>query len=138
MTVILAVDTSALLRRYVPDPHRALVLEEMTAAPTWCASEIARTELLLGLHRMAVTRYQREQLWRAARVDWDAFHVVPADAACLSRAADIGSAYGLGLVDSVHLAAADRLPRPVRYLTFDRRQIPAAAELGLEVVAPVD
>jgi hypothetical protein len=40
------------------------------------------------------------------------------------------------IVDAIHLAAADRLPRPARYLTFDRHQIPAAAALGFEVVSP--
>jgi uncharacterized protein len=44
----------------------------------------------------------------------------------------------LAVVDAIHLAAADRLPRPVRYLTFERQQIPAAAELGLEVLSPRD
>lgn len=136
--VHLALDTSALVRRYVPDPHRELVLEEMAVADSWCASELARTEVLLALHRMSVAPFQHQELWRSAREDWDAFHVVPLDGRCLSRAADLGAEFGLRLVDAMHLAAADRLPRPARYLTFDRRQIPAAAELGLEVVAPVN
>lgn len=133
---VLALDTSAIVRRYIPDAHRAFVLEQMEAATVWCASEVARTEVLLALHRMSVAPFQHEELWRAARADWDAFHVVPVDERCLSRAADLGATYGLRTVDAIHLAAADRLPRPVRYLTIDRRQIPAAAELGLEVVAP--
>jgi hypothetical protein len=37
----------------------------------------------------------------------------------------------------VHLAAADRLPRPATYLTYDRHQIPAAAGLGFDVRAPL-
>jgi predicted nucleic acid-binding protein len=134
---VLALDTSALVRRYVPDPERTLVLEAMAQADVWAASAMARTEVLLALHRMAIAPFQHEELWRSARADWDAFWVVPLDNRCLSHAADIGATFGLRLVDAVHLAAADRLPRPVRYLTFDRRQIPAAAELGLEVVAPL-
>jgi len=134
----LAVDTSALLRRYVPDVHRDLVLSEMADAEVWCASVLARTELLVALHRLAMAPFQQEELWRAARADWDAFHVVPTDHRCLSRAADLGAQFGLRVVDAIHLAAADRLPRPLRYLTLDHRQIPAAAELGFEVVAPAD
>ena len=137
MTAALALDTTALVRRYVPDVDRGLVLDAMGAVDAWCASALARTELLLALHRMAMAPFQHEELWRAARADWDAFHVVPVDGRCLSHAADLGATYGLRLVDAIHLAAADRLPRPVRYLTFDRRQIPAAAELGLEVITPV-
>ena len=133
---IVALDTSALVRRYMPDPHRSLVVETMESADVWCASGMARTELLLALHRLAMAPFQHEELWRSARADWDCFHVVPVDQACLSRAADLGATYGLGLVDAVHLAAADRLPAPIRYVTFERRQIPAAAALGFEVVAP--
>jgi uncharacterized protein len=132
---VLALDTSALLRRYVPDPQRELVVSEMRAVSVWAASALVRTELLLTLHRLAMHPLQQEELWRVARADWDAFHVVPIDEALLAAAADIGATYGLRTTDAIHLAAADRLPRPVRYLTFDRRQIPAAAELGLDVVS---
>jgi predicted nucleic acid-binding protein len=66
--------------------------------------------------------------------DWDAFAVVPVDERCLAAAADIGANYGLKVVDAVHLAAATRLPRPVRYLTLDARQVSAAVALELEVV----
>ena len=135
---MLAIDTSALLRRYVPDPHRSLVLGAMAEADVWCAAELTRTEVLLALHRMAMAPFQHEDLWRSARADWDAFHVVPVDGRCLSHAADIGARFGLRLTDAIHLAAADRLPRPLRYLTFDPRQIPAAAELGFEVLTPLD
>lgn len=133
---VLAIDSSALVRRYIPDPLRSMVVDAMADADVWCAAELARTEVLLALHRMAIAPFQREELWRSARADWDAFHVVPIDSRCLSAAADLGSRFGLALVDAVHLAAATRLPSPVRYLTFDRRQIPAATELGLHVIAP--
>ena len=61
----------------------------------------------------------------------------PLDDRCLARAVEIGATYGVRIVDAIHLAAADRLPGPVRYLTFDRHQIPAADALGFEVVSPV-
>jgi hypothetical protein len=38
-------------------------------------------------------------------------------------------------VDALHLAAADRLPRPLTYLTFDPGQIPVALALGFEVAS---
>ena len=69
--------------------------------------------------------------------DWDALRVVPVDGRCLAAAVELGATFGLRTVDAVHLAAADRLPRPLRYPTFDRRQIPAAAGLGFEVVSPL-
>ena len=41
----------------------------------------------------------------------------------------------LRLADALHLAAADRLPRPVTFVTFDPMQIPVALSLGFDVVS---
>jgi uncharacterized protein len=136
--VTLFVDPSALVRRYVRGPGRALVVGAMDADGDWCASALCRSETLLALHRLAATPAQAERLWSRLRDDWDAFVVVPVDDRCLALAVELGATYGLRTVDAVHLAAADRLPRPAAYATFDRHQIPAAAALGFDVVAPVE
>jgi len=90
----------------------------------------------MALHRAAVSARQQVELWRALRDEWEAFWVVPLDDRCMARAVEIGATYGVRIVDAIHLAAADRLPAPVRYLTFDRQQIPAADALGFEVISP--
>ena len=54
---------------------------------------------------------------------------------CLDRAAELARAHPLRIVDAIHLAAADRLPRPVTYATFDDHQIPVALALGFDVVS---
>jgi predicted nucleic acid-binding protein len=136
--VTLFLDTSALVRRYVHGSGQRLVADAMAADPAWCASALCRSETLLALHRLAGSPGQAERLWSRLRDDWDAFVVVPVDERCLSRAVELGAAYGLRTVDAVHLAAAARLPRPASYATFDRRQIPAAAALGFDVVAPIE
>ena len=136
--MLLAVDTSALVRRYVRAAGHGLVTEAMTEADVWCASALARAEALQALHHVAVSQPQHDRLWAALRADWDRFHVVPLDDRCLAEAVDIGATFRVRSVDAIHLAAANRLPRPVRYLTLDRRQIPAAAALGFDVVAPVE
>jgi predicted nucleic acid-binding protein len=135
--VTLFVDTSALIRRYVQGPERDLVLEAMAGDAAWCASALCRSEALLALHRLAVTPSQQARLWGRLRDDWDAFVVVPVDDRCLADAVEIGATYGLRTIDAVHLAAADRLPRPATYLTYDRHQIPAAVGLGFEVRSPL-
>ena len=132
----LFVDTSALVRRYVDEPGRDLVVETMANEPVWVASALARTEAMITLHQLAGGPRQQQRLWSRLRDDWDAFAVVPVDDRCLGRALELGSSFAMRIVDAIHLAAADRLPRPVRYLTFDRHQIPGAAALGLEVVSP--
>jgi len=133
----LYVDTSALVRRYVHDGGRELVLETMAATDVWCASALTHSETNLALRRLSVLASQHERLVAALQRDWDAFWVVPLDARCLAHAARLGAEFGLRTVDALHLAAADRLPRPAAYLTFDRRQIPAATGLGLEVISPL-
>lgn len=134
----LYVDSSALLRRYVRAPGSALVLDTMRRHPDWCASTLCRTETQLALRRASAYAEQQRRLWSALQADWDAFWVVPLDGRALARATELGAAFGLRTIDALHLASADRLPRPAAYLTFDRRQIPAAAALGLEVVSPVE
>ena len=138
----LAIDTSALLRRYLRTQGHGLVTEAMDEASrgggAWCASALARAETLQAMHQIAVTPGQHDALWAALRADWELFHVVPVDERCLARAVEIGASFRVRSTDAIHLAAADRLPAPVRYLTFDRRQIPAAAGLGFEVIAPYE
>jgi uncharacterized protein len=133
----LFVDASALIRRYLADRHRPLVLAAMDDPDNeWCASALTRTEVLLALHQAAAGPRNQAELWRAVRDDWEAFWEIPVDGRCLARAAELGAVYGLGTADAVQVAAADRLPRPARFCTFERRQIPAAVGLGFEVISP--
>ncbi len=132
------VDTSALLCRYLPDARRRFVDEVMSTHDQWIVSALARTELMLALHQAAGAPDRHRSLWDSVGGDWDLFWEVPLDGRCMSRASEVGARYGLGVVDAIHLAAADRLPRPLEYLTLDRRQIPAAADLGFEVRSPAE
>ncbi|MGF1599054.1 MAG: type II toxin-antitoxin system VapC family toxin [Acidimicrobiales bacterium] len=133
---VLVLDTSALLRRYVTDRQRPLVMTAMADAEQWVASALARSEVMLALHQTATDPASQRAAWAAVRDDWEAVWEVPVDGRCLARATEIGARYGITLVTAIHLAAADRLPSPVRFLTFDRHQIPAAADLGFDVVSP--
>ena len=135
---MLAVDTSALVKRYVDEPESDQMSALMDADPLWCASELVRCEVSILLARLATSRRQADHLTRLFHADWDAFHVVPVDERCLTRAAEIGADFGLRVVDAIHLAAASRLPSPVRYLTLDPRQVLAAVALDLEPVPTPD
>lgn len=114
-----------------------MINDAMAGDERWCASDLTRTEVMLALHRIAGAATFASELQAAARADFDAFHLVPVDERCVARATELGAAYSLRTIDAVHLAAADRLPRPLSYLTLDHRQIPAAAALGLDVVDPL-
>ena len=132
----IALDSTAVLQRYLPGKYRDLVLSEMGESNYWIATELVKTEILLTLHQAAVSPTHYEELSRIFRNDWDFFHVIPIDSRCLNHASQIGAQFALKLVDALHLAALDRIPRPLKYLTFDHRQIPAAVELGIEVITP--
>lgn len=132
----LALDSSALLRRYVDDRHRSLVLRAMSSAQAWAASALARSELMLALHQAASDPLGQRSAWAAVRDDWEAMWEIPVDGRCLARATEIGARYGITLTAAIHLAAASRLPAPVNFCTLDRRQIPAAADLGFTLISP--
>jgi predicted nucleic acid-binding protein len=133
MTLFL--DTTALLARYLDAPPRPAVAAAMAEDPDWCASAFALTEALMILDRLAGDPADADDLRRLLRDDWERFAVVPVDQRCLERAAELGRNQPLRVVDAVHLAAADRLPRPIRYVTFDPAQIPVALSLSFDVVS---
>jgi len=131
----LALDTSALLGRYLSGPHRTVVLDAMAADPVWCAAALARTEALGMVDRVCDLSTDGDRVRQALRDDWERIHVVPLDQRCLDRAAELTREQPLRTVDALHLAAADRLPGPVTFVTFDPRQIPVALALGFDVVS---
>ena len=132
---MLALDSSALLARYVGGATRAVVLDAMAADGDWCASALALSEVLALIERAATLESERDALRRALRDDWERINVVPIDQFCLDRAAELGRTQPVRTVDAIHLAAADRLPKPVTFCTFDPRQIPVAISLGFDVAS---
>jgi hypothetical protein len=131
----LALDTTALLARYLDGPARPVALAAMAADHDWCASALALTEALSLVDRLGDDPTRTDDLRRAIRDDWERIHVVPLDHRCLDRASEIGRAQPVRTVDALHLAAADRLPRPVTFATFDPSQIPVALSMGFDVVS---
>ena len=131
----LALDTSALLGRYLSGPHRAVIVDAMANDPVWCASALAQAEALGMVDRVCDLATDSDRVRRALRDDWERIHVVPLDQRCLDRAAELTREHPLRTVDALHLAAADRLPGPVTFVTFDPRQIPVALALGFAVAS---
>ena len=129
----LALDTSALLALAVDGPERAVVLRAMDVDPIWCASALALTEALPAIDRLTGETVLRTDLEDAIRHAWDHVHIVPIDQRCLDRAANLSRLQPVRLTDAIHFAAAERLPRPVTFVTFDPVQIGVALGLGFEV-----
>ncbi|MEI7887815.1 MAG: type II toxin-antitoxin system VapC family toxin [Actinomycetes bacterium] len=131
MTLFL--DTTALLARYLEGSAQVSALGAMKADEDWCASAMALSEALMLVDRLGDDPQRTDELRRALRDDWERIHIVPVDQRCLDRAAELGRTQPVRTVDAIHLAAADRLPKPLTYLTFDPGQIPVALALGFDV-----
>jgi hypothetical protein len=131
----LALDTSALLAIAVEGDLRAIVLDALATDALWCASALALTEALPAIDRLTDESIFRSDLEDSIRLAWDHIHVVPIDQRCLDRAATLSREQPVRLTDAIHFAAAERLPSPVRFVTFDPAQIGVALGLGFEVVS---
>jgi uncharacterized protein len=132
---MLYLDTSALVAVHVDVPARGLTERAMDADRDWCVSAIALTEALVLIDRLTDEAILRTDLEDQLRLTWDRCHVIPVDQRCLDRAAVLAREQLLRLSDAIHLAAADRLPRPLSFATFDPAQIPVALALGFDVVS---
>ena len=133
MTV--ALDTSALLALTVDGPMRAIALDALAREPVWAASAMALTEALPAIDRLTDHAVVRLDLEDAVRRVWDHLHVVPVDQRCLDRAAGLARSQPVRLTDAIHFAAAERLPGPISFVTFDAAHIGVALGLGFDVIS---
>lgn len=126
-------DTSAVVALHVEHPARAHAMGALLPGTHVCA--IALTEALGLIDKLTDEPGLQSDLEDALRLQWDRYAVVPVDQRCLDRAAQLLREQPLRLADAIHLAAADRLPRPVTFVTFDPAQIPVALSMGFDVVS---
>lgn len=133
MTVVL--DTSALLALAVEGPMRSTTLTALATGHVWAASALALTEALPATDRLTDQPILRLDLEDAIRLVWDHLHIVPVDQRCLDRAAGLARTQPVRLTDAIHFAAAERLPTPIRFVTFDAAHIGVALGLGFDVVS---
>jgi len=123
------------MKRYLDEEGTQLVLREMADDAEWCASALALTEAQITLCHTGLTPAQLRLVNAALRRDWEHFIVVPVDDLCLARSREIGCAQQIRTLDAIHVAAAERIPAPARFLTFDARQYAAAEAVGVGVIA---
>ena len=133
MTVFL--DSSALLSVAIESRGRQVVIDTLDSDGQWCASALALSETLALIPRLTDEEILQDDVEDAVRLLWDRLHIVPVDQLCLDRAAMIAREQPVHINDAIHLAAADRLPRPLKFVTFDPAQIPVALSMGYYVVS---
>ena len=133
MTLVL--DTTALLALHITSPQHKTITAAMEADSVWCASAMALAEALAGIDRLTEEPVLRDEIEDAIRRTWDYIHVIPVDQRCIDEASLISRAQPVSLGSALHLAAAQRLPRPLSFATFDPAQLTVAMGFGFEVVS---
>lgn len=133
MTVVL--DASALLALHITGAQRDVVNEALETDTTWASCAIALSEAIAAASRLTDEAVLARYLEDLLRHTWDFLHVVPIDQSLLDEATALCQQQPVGVSAALHLAAAARLPAPIRFVTFDASQIPVALSLGFDVVS---
>ena len=131
----LYLDASALVALHLAIPERDHVRGALERDDDWCTSALTLVEALALIDRVTEEPVLRQDLEDQVRLTWDRLAIVPTDQPCLDRAARLMRDQPLRLSDALHLAAADRLPRPIRFVTFDAAQIPVALSMEFDVLS---
>jgi predicted nucleic acid-binding protein len=141
--VILYLDTSALVKLYVPESDSALMKQLVDTAELSSTSRITCAEA-----RAAFARKRREQAvpLRDYRTmvqdfdnDWETFFIVDVSDALIKRAGQLAETFALRGYDAVHLASAvivgEQGNQAVRFACFDEKLSRAARRQGLTVLS---
>jgi predicted nucleic acid-binding protein len=128
--LILYLDASALVKRYVAEPGSDVVLDAMRDADGWFMCRIGYVETVRAVGLVAGASTVRR-----VREEWRAFGIVEVDQRLSEDAAALALRHELRSLDALHLAAASLLPRADLVLaTWDRRLHAAARAVELRVL----
>ena len=138
--MIVYLDSSAVVKCYIPEAGWEETLELVSAAELVATSPITRVEVASGLARAVRTGSLSADTGRGAlRAFAEESHAliqIPMTERLLVRAQGLVWEHGLRGYDAVQLASAvtwrERVGRPVTLATFDRRLWQAGAAAGLE------
>ncbi len=137
--MILYLDASALVKRYVAEPGSEEVLRSIGAASAVGTAAVSRAEVAAALAKSArlglLSREDAEAAHQTFRQEWPDFIRLPVTELLLEQAAGLAWNHGLRGYDSVQLAAAvswqEALEASVAFATFDRHLWEAASHAGL-------
>lgn len=128
MNESLYVDSSAVIKRFVPELGSEEAISAMDEAATLVASRVAYVEVWRTVAKVSEAATDRwDQLWPEHQV----VELTP-DVA--EHAASLAAYHGLRSLDAIHLASALTLKSAMRFATWDARLWDAAAAVGLRRV----
>ena len=142
--MILYLDSSALVKRYVAEPGSAEVGSALARADAAGTALISRAEveaaLGKGLRMDVLGREDALAALQMFRGEWRDMVRVQITEIVVARAGALAWEHGLRGYDAVHLAAAtlwqDAMAERVTLATFDRRLWEAAGQVGLVPYPP--
>ena len=137
--MILYLDTSALVKRYIAEPGTAEVAQAMACAAVMGTSIITRAEIAAALAKAVRVKALESEAAASAlqvfRSEWPRLVRVQATELVVARADDLAWEMGLRGYDAVHLASAvlwqEGMDEAVTFAAFDRRLWEAAGQRGL-------
>ena len=134
-------DASALVKRYVREPHSATVRRWLASAPA-VVSRLSEIEVVSGLARLAreraISASHRDRAIAAFTKDLSAWHVVEVSKEVTMLARALVTRHPLRAGDAIQLACALRIEQitlvPLAgFVAYDTRLNAAAASEGLAV-----
>jgi predicted nucleic acid-binding protein len=137
--VIVYLDASALVKRYVAETGSAAVAGLIEQVAVVGTSILSRAEVAAALAKAVrmkvVPRRQAEAALQAFGEDWESFVRLQATEVLVARAARLAWNHGLRGYDAAHLAAAllwhEMMGESVTLATYDRQLWDAAGAVGL-------
>lgn len=142
--MIVYLDTSALVKLFVPEPHSEAVRAAVTAGSVVTTQLLAYAEACSAFSRLSESRSDEslfERLREELDAHWTEWEIIQVDERLVRRAADLCSQFRLRGYDSVHLAAAERARgissayADFRFGAFDAHLTRAARGLDLPLLA---
>ena len=137
--MIVYLDASALVKRYVEEPGSAAVAALIDEAAAVGTTILSRAEVAAALAKAArmklLTRRDAAAALRAFNSEWDALVRLQMTEILAARAASLAWEHDLRGYDATHLASAlfwqDMLGEPVTVASYDRALRDAAHAAGL-------
>ena len=143
--MILYLDTSALVKLFVPEAHSETVRAAVAAGSVVATQLLAHVEACSAFARLAEARGDKslfQRLRRELDAHWAEWEIVQIEELLVRRAGEFCARYRLRGYDSVHLAAAERIHgasghADFRFGVFDANLARAARSLNLPLLVDV-
>lgn len=140
--MILYLDASALVKRYIAEAGSQDVNAWIAATESLATSLITHTEVAAALTRAQrmklITGEETQRALQIFRSEWESLLRLPVNEATVARGGILACEHGLRGYDAIHLATAllwkDTLGLPVTLATYDRQLWEIGRLVKLEVL----